>query len=33
MEAKISFSGPTAGPTDPLCTELTAYIKVSQYVG
>lgn len=29
MEGKISFSGSTPGPTDPLCTELTAYIKVS----
>ncbi|XP_068563038.1 AP-5 complex subunit mu-1 [Cebidichthys violaceus] len=28
MEGKISFSGPTPGPTDPLCTELTAYIKL-----
>lgn len=28
MEGKITFSGPTPGPTDPLCTELTAYIKV-----
>lgn len=33
MEGKISFSGSAPGPTDPLCTELTAYIKVSeQYV-
>lgn len=28
MEGRISFSGPTPGPTDPLCTELTAYIKL-----
>lgn len=28
MEGKIIFSGPTPGPTDPLCTELTAYIKL-----
>ncbi|KAL6105696.1 ap5m1 [Pungitius sinensis] len=28
MEGKISFSGPTPGPTDPICTELTAYIKL-----
>ncbi|TMS21519.1 AP-5 complex subunit mu-1 [Larimichthys crocea] len=28
MEGKISFSGPTPGPTDSLCTELTAYIKL-----
>ncbi|XP_068608413.1 AP-5 complex subunit mu-1 [Brachionichthys hirsutus] len=28
MEGKISFSGPTRGPTDPLCTQLTAYIKL-----
>lgn len=32
MEGKISFSGSAAGPTDPLCTELTAYIKVSEPV-
>ncbi|XP_069570969.1 AP-5 complex subunit mu-1 [Brachyistius frenatus] len=28
MEGKISFSGPTPGPADPLCTKLTAYIKL-----
>ncbi|XP_008281517.1 AP-5 complex subunit mu-1 [Stegastes partitus] len=28
MEGKISFSGPTKGPADPLCTGLTAYIKL-----
>lgn len=28
MEGKISFSGSAPGPTDPLCTELTAYIKL-----
>ncbi|XP_028994469.1 AP-5 complex subunit mu-1 [Betta splendens] len=28
MEGKIVFWGPTAGPTDPLCTDLTAYIKL-----
>lgn len=28
MEGKISFSGPTQGPSDPLCTGLTAYIKL-----
>ncbi|XP_035529713.1 AP-5 complex subunit mu-1 [Morone saxatilis] len=28
MEGKISFSGPAPGPTDPLCTKLTAYIKL-----
>ncbi|XP_040917040.1 AP-5 complex subunit mu-1 isoform X2 [Toxotes jaculatrix] len=28
MEGRITFSGPTPGPTDPLCTELTAYIKL-----
>lgn len=28
MEGKISFSGPTRGPSDPLCTGLTAYIKL-----
>uniref|UniRef100_A0A3P8U9T0 AP-5 complex subunit mu-1 n=1 Tax=Amphiprion percula TaxID=161767 RepID=A0A3P8U9T0_AMPPE len=28
MEGKISFSGPTHGPSDPLCTGLTAYIKL-----
>ncbi|KAA8582239.1 AP-5 complex subunit mu-1 [Etheostoma spectabile] len=28
MEGKISFSGPIPGPTDPLCRELTAYIKL-----
>ncbi|KAM9356119.1 AP-5 complex subunit mu-1 [Pholidichthys leucotaenia] len=28
MEGKISFSGPTPGPSDPLCTDLTAYIKL-----
>lgn len=29
MEGKISFSGPAPGPLDPLCTDLTAYVKVS----
>lgn len=28
LEGKISFSGPASGPADPLCTELTAYIKM-----
>lgn len=28
MEGKISFLGSAPGPTDPLCTELTAYLKV-----
>lgn len=28
MEGKISFSGPTQGPSDPLCTGLTSYIKL-----
>ncbi|KAM9842345.1 AP-5 complex subunit mu-1 [Aulostomus maculatus] len=28
MEGRISFSGPAPGPTDPLCTELTAYIRL-----
>ncbi|XP_029983518.1 AP-5 complex subunit mu-1 [Sphaeramia orbicularis] len=28
LEGKITFSGPLPGPTDPLCTELTAYIKL-----
>ncbi|XP_041828644.1 AP-5 complex subunit mu-1 [Melanotaenia boesemani] len=28
MEGKIIFSGPTRGPSDPLCTQLTAYIKL-----
>ncbi|XP_072221762.1 AP-5 complex subunit mu-1 [Leuresthes tenuis] len=28
MEGKIIFSGPTQGPSDPLCTQLTAYIKL-----
>uniref|UniRef100_A0A3Q3VXZ8 AP-5 complex subunit mu-1 n=1 Tax=Mola mola TaxID=94237 RepID=A0A3Q3VXZ8_MOLML len=28
MEGTISFSGSTPGPSDPLCTELTAYIKL-----
>ncbi|CAI5696645.1 unnamed protein product [Oreochromis niloticus] len=28
MEGKISFSGPTPGPSDPLCTKLTAYVKL-----
>ncbi|XP_072314143.1 AP-5 complex subunit mu-1 [Eucyclogobius newberryi] len=28
LEGKISFGGPAAGPTDPLCSELTAYIKL-----
>lgn len=32
MEGKINFSGSTPGPTDPLCTELTAYIKVNKKV-
>lgn len=32
LEGSISFSGQLPGPTDPLCTELTAYIKVSQIV-
>lgn len=30
MEGKIHFSGSAPGPTDPLCTELTAYIKVNE---
>ena len=28
MEGSIGFTGQLPGPTDPLCTELTAYIKV-----
>ncbi|XP_005724094.1 AP-5 complex subunit mu-1 isoform X2 [Pundamilia nyererei] len=28
MEGKINFSGPTPGPSDPLCTKLTAYVKL-----
>lgn len=28
MDGKISFSGPSPGPADPLCTGLTAYIKM-----
>ncbi|XP_077477217.1 AP-5 complex subunit mu-1 [Stigmatopora argus] len=28
MEGRINFSGPAAGPTDPICTELTAYMKL-----
>ncbi|KAM6912617.1 AP-5 complex subunit mu-1 isoform 1-T1 [Xenentodon cancila] len=28
MEGKIIFSGPAPGPSDPLCTGLTAYIKL-----
>lgn len=28
MEGKILFSGPEPGPSEPLCTGLTAYIKV-----
>lgn len=28
MEGKISFSGPTPGPTDPICIGLTAYVKL-----
>uniref|UniRef100_UPI0037E99404 AP-5 complex subunit mu-1 n=1 Tax=Semicossyphus pulcher TaxID=241346 RepID=UPI0037E99404 len=28
MEGKISFLGPMPGPTDPLCTGLTAYVKM-----
>lgn len=28
MEGKINFSGPAPGPADPLCTELTAYVKM-----
>ena len=28
MEGVIRFSGQLPGPVDPLCTDLTAYIKV-----
>lgn len=28
MEGRISFSGPSPGPADPLCTGLTAYVKL-----
>lgn len=28
LEGKISFVGPVPGPTDPLCSGLTAYIKL-----
>ncbi|XP_028251177.1 AP-5 complex subunit mu-1 [Parambassis ranga] len=28
MDGRISFAGPTSGPSDPLCTGLTAYIKL-----
>uniref|UniRef100_A0A3Q3J6J0 AP-5 complex subunit mu-1 n=1 Tax=Monopterus albus TaxID=43700 RepID=A0A3Q3J6J0_MONAL len=28
MEGKISFFGPTPGPTDPLYSDLTAYVKL-----
>lgn len=28
LNARISFSGASAGPSDPICTELTAYIKM-----
>ncbi|XP_034050689.1 AP-5 complex subunit mu-1 [Thalassophryne amazonica] len=28
MDGRIIFSGPTRGPTDPICTELTAYMKL-----
>lgn len=28
LDARISFSGPSAGPSDPICTKLTAYIKM-----
>ncbi|KAM8834234.1 AP-5 complex subunit mu-1 [Synchiropus picturatus] len=28
MEGRISFCGPAAGPSDPVCTGLTAYIKM-----
>ncbi|XP_058471344.1 AP-5 complex subunit mu-1 [Solea solea] len=28
MEGRITFSGPTPGPTDPICTQLTAYVKL-----
>ncbi|KAM3871086.1 AP-5 complex subunit mu-1 [Diretmus argenteus] len=28
MEGRISFTGQVPGPADPLCTELTAYIKL-----
>lgn len=28
MDGKISFNGQAPGPTDPLCTDLTAYIKL-----
>ncbi|XP_026185650.1 AP-5 complex subunit mu-1 [Mastacembelus armatus] len=28
MEGNIYFFGPSPGPTDPLCTDLTAYIKL-----
>ncbi|XP_063058436.1 AP-5 complex subunit mu-1 [Engraulis encrasicolus] len=28
LEGTINFSGQTAGPTDPLCTDATAYVKL-----
>ncbi|XP_049596098.1 AP-5 complex subunit mu-1 [Syngnathus scovelli] len=28
LEGRIAFSGPTAGPTDPICFDLTAYVKM-----
>ncbi|KAM9786591.1 AP-5 complex subunit mu-1 [Syngnathus typhle] len=28
LEGRITFSGPTAGPTDPICFDLTAYVKM-----
>ncbi|XP_076023860.1 AP-5 complex subunit mu-1 [Genypterus blacodes] len=28
LDGRISFSGPMQGPTDSICTELTAYIKM-----
>uniref|UniRef100_A0A665WWW5 AP-5 complex subunit mu-1 n=1 Tax=Echeneis naucrates TaxID=173247 RepID=A0A665WWW5_ECHNA len=28
MEGRITFCGPSPGPSDPLCTDLTAYIKL-----
>lgn len=31
MEGRIAFSGSTAGPADPICTDLTAYVKVGSY--
>lgn len=33
LEGTVHFSGTVAGPTDPLCTGLTTYIKVRMNSG